>query len=185
MIGFEDLKPKIKIILEGQPYEIISLVHISKARGKAIISAKLKNLKTGTLVSKTFRPKDEFEEAQFEEINLKFLYQSKGNFYFLKNSQKISLSEKVIKNKKNFLKNGQTVKGLLFKNELINILLPIKISLKVISAPPSVKKERETGGTKKVLLETGAEIDVPLFIKEGDLVEINTQTGTYVRRIKS
>lgn len=187
MLSYSELKKGVKIILDSEPCEIIEASHLFKGRGHSVLQVKLKNLITGNLISKTLRPSDVFEEAEVPKIEAKFLYQHQGKFFFseTKNSAKrFDLTVEQIGEQGKFLKPNQIIEGIIFKNKVINISLPIKINLKVIEAPPGVKGGRAEPGTKTVTLETGAKINAPLFIEEGDIIEINTQTGEYVRRIE-
>ena len=187
MISYNELEKGIKIILEGDPYEIIDIFPLFKGRGHSVLQTKLKNLKTGNVISRTFHPSDKFEEAEILEIEAKFLYSHRGKYFFCEKDnppKRFDLIAEQIGEKRNFLKQNQIVKALIFKNEIINISLPIKINLRVIEAPPAIKGQSAQAGTKKVTLETGAKIDVPLFIEQGDIIEVNTETGEYVRRIE-
>jgi len=158
-----------------------------KGRGHSVLQVKLKNLITGEITSKTFHPSDNFEETEITKIKVKFVYSHRGKFIFCKEntpSERFELSEKQISSAIKFLKENQIIEGIIFKGKVINVSLPIKIQLKVKEAPPGVKGDRTQGGNKIVVLETGAEITVPLFIKKGDIIEINTEKGEYVRRIE-
>jgi elongation factor P len=187
MLSFSDLKKGVKIILDHQPYEIIEASFLFKGRGHSVLQAKLKNLIAGNLISKTFHPSDTFEEAEISKIEAKFLYSHRDKFFFCKEedpSFRFELTKDQIGFGAQFLKANQKIEALQFKNKIINISLPIKVQLKVIEAPPGIKGERAQAGTKPVTLETGATINVPLFVETGDIIEINTQTGQYVKRVE-
>ena len=187
MIDYSDLKRGIKIILDNQPHEIIEAFPVFKGRGHSVLQVKLKNLITGNVISETFHPADNFEEAELQKIKAKFLYSHQGQYFFSeeKNSAyRFNLDEEQIGQNSQFLKPNQIVEGLIFNDKVINISLPIKIQLKVTEAPPGLKGERAQAGTKIVTLETKALINVPLFVQEGDIIEVNTETGKYVRRIE-
>ena len=187
MLSHTNLKKGIRFILQGEPYEVLESSFVFKGRGSSIVQTKIKNLITGNLISKTFHPSDIFEEAELSKIEAKFLYQHRDKFFFCeaKNpTKRFDLTSEQIGEQGKFLKPDQIVEGIIFENKIINVSLPIKINLKVIEAPPGVKGGRAEPGTKNVTLETGAKINVPLFIEEGDIIEINTQTGEYVRRIE-
>ena len=187
MLDYSELKKGTRIILSNQPHEIIEASSIFKGRGHSTLQVKLKNLVTGNVVSQTFHPSDSFEEAELEKIKAKFIYSNKGQYFFSEEdnpSKRFSLTEEQIGESSQFLKPNQQVEGIIFNDRVITISLPIKIPLKVIEAPPGLKGGRSQPGTKTVTLETKAEINVPLFIREGDIIEINTQTAEYVRRIE-
>ena len=187
MLTHNDLKKGVKFILEGEPYEVLESSFVFKGRGSSIVQTKIKNLITGNVISKTFHPGEKFEEAEISKINAKFLYSHRDKFFFSKGddpSFRFKLTKEQIGLGVQFLKPNQLVEALKFKNKVINISLPIKINLKVIEAPPGIKGGRAEPGTKQVTLETEATINVPLFIESGDIIEVNTETGEYVRRVE-
>lgn len=186
MLSYSELKRKSRIILDNEPYEIIETSSTVKARGGSVLQTKLRNLKTENIISKTFHPGDMFEEPEILKSEVKFLYSHKDKFVFSEkdnSSKRFELTIQQVGEKRDFLKLNQIIEALIFKNEVINISLPIKINLKVKEAPPSVKGESQSGN-KSVVLETGAKITVPSFIKTGDVIEINTETREYVRRVE-
>lgn len=187
MIDYSELKKGIRIIFNNQPHEIIESFPVFKGRGHSVLQVKLKNLINGNIISQTFHPSDNFEEAELEKIKAKFLYSHRGKYWFSYQedpSKRFELGESEIGETAKFLKPNQEVEGLVFEGKIINISLPIKIQLEVTEAPPGVKGSRSQPGTKIVTLETGAKIDVPLFVQEGDIIEINTETGRYVKRVE-
>ena len=187
MLAHNDLKKGIEFILEDQPYEVLDSSFVFKGRGSSVVPAKIKNLITGAIISRTFHPGEKFEEAEVEKIKAKFLYCHRDNFFFSQendshsrfNLLKSTIGESVI-----FLKENQIVEAIKFKEKIINVYLPIKVNLKVAEAPPGTKGDRAQSGNKIVVLETGAQINAPLFIKVGDIVEVNTDKGEYVRRVE-
>ncbi len=187
MLAFNNLKKGVRIILDGNPYEIIEAAPLFKGRGHSVLQAKIKNLITGNVISQTFHPSDVFEEAELKKLQAKFLYAHRNQYFFSEINQlskRFNLNQEQIGSQAQFLKPGQIVETLVYKEKIINISLPIKVNLKVIEAPPGVRAGRAEAGTKQVVLETGATISVPPFVKEGDIVEVNTQTDEYVRRIE-
>ncbi len=185
MLSYFDLRKGTKFILEGQPYQVLTFKQMGKAQDVVVAQTKIKNLITGKVFEKNFHQGDAFEEAELEKIEIRFIYSRRGEFWFCKENNpagRFSLAENIIGENKQFLKPNMILEGLLFQNKIINVSLPIKVRLKVIEAPPGVKGDRAQGGTKTVTLETGSRINAPLFIKEGDVVEINTETGEYVKR---
>jgi len=202
MLNFSQLDKGITIIIDNQPYEILEASRFFKGRGRSVLQVKVKNLITGAIISKTFHPSDSFEEAEIKKIKAKFLfskeerkqgsaegrflYSHRDQFFFSKENDpsfRFSLNEEIIGENSKFLKQNLIVEALLFQDKIINVSLPIKLNLKVIEAPPGVQGSRSQPGTKTVTLETKAKINTPLFIKEGDVIEINTETGQYVRRL--
>lgn len=186
MISYSDLSKGQKIIMSGQPYEILEAHPMFKGRGHSVLQSKLRNLITGEIISYTFHPSDSFPEAEIEKIKAVFIYSHRGKYVFSEKDNprnRFEIDENVLGKAKDFLKAGQEVDAILFEDKVVNISLPIKIQLKVIEAPPGIKGGRAQPGTKQVILETGAKIDVPLFVEKGDIIEINTEDFEYVRRV--
>jgi elongation factor P len=187
MLTYFDLRKGVRFILDGQPYEVLDFKQIGKAQDVVVAKVKIKNLINGKIVERNFHQDDTFEEAEIEKIKVKFIFQKRGKYNFCEAenpSKRFELEEERIGESAKFLKTGMILDGLKFEGKIVNIVLPIKVQLKVIEAPPGVKGERAQAGTKQVILETGAKINVPLFVEVGDVVEVNTETGEYVRRIE-
>lgn len=187
MISHSEIKKGVKIIVEGQPYEVLESMPLKKAQRRVVIQAKIKNMLTGSVVETNFHQGDMFQEAEVEKISVKFIYASRGKYVFCYEndpSNRFEFTQEQIGSASKFLKSGEIVEGLVFEEKIVNISLPIKVSLKVTQASPGVKGDSAQGANKTVTLETGAEVIVPLFIEEGDVLEINTENGQYVRRIE-
>jgi len=186
MLTHTDLKKGVKIILDKEPYEVLEARPLKKAQRRPVIQSKIKNLITGSVFDRNFHQGDTFQEAEILRLKAKFVYNHRQLYFFCqedKPSKRFDLTAEQIGSQIKFLKANQTVEALIFNEKVINISLPIKVQLKVIEAPPGIRGDRAQGGTKIVSLETGAKISVPLFIKENDLIEINSQTEEYVKRI--
>ena len=187
MLSYFDLRKGVRFILDGQPYEVLEFQQVGKAQNVFVARTKIKNLITGKVIERNFHQDDSFEEAEIEKVKVKFIYSRRGKFCFseLENPRnRFELEEERIGQGARFLKENFILDGLKFEGKIINVSLPIKVQLKVIEAPPGVKGERAQPGTKQVTLETGAKINVPLFIETGDIIEVNTETGEYVRRVE-
>jgi len=187
MVSYSELQKGVRVLLEGDPHEIIEGAPMFKGRGHSVFQAKLKNLKTGNVVSRTFHPSDNFEDAKVSKKEVKFIYSHGDKYVFSEKddpAKRFELSSGKIGEKRNFLKENEILEALVFKEEVINISLPIKTQLKVVQAPPGIKAGRAEAGTKQITLETGAQINVPLFIEQGDIIEVNTETREYVRRVE-
>jgi len=186
MLTYFDLRRGVRFILDGQPYEVLDSLQIKVAQRRSVMRIKAKNLISGQVIEKTLQQSDRFEEAEIDKIDLKFLYSHKGNYCFcrLENpSERFNFVESQIGESAKFLKANQVSQGIIFDEKIINIILPIKVELKVAEAPPGVKGDRASSGNKMVTLETGANINVPLFIQADDIIEVNTETGEYTRRV--
>lgn len=187
LIPYPELRKGTRIIYNNQPYEIIEASTMFKARGSSVLQARLKNLITGNMISQTFKGSDSFEEAELLKLKAKFIYSHKDKYIFSESnnpSKRFELSKEQIGDMDKFLRSNQEVEALIFGEKIINISLPIKINLKVAQAPPGTKGDRAQSGNKLVTLETGAEINVPLFIQQDDIIEVNTEKSEYVRRIE-
>lgn len=187
MLSYFDLRKGVKFILDGQPYEVLEFKQIGKAQDVVVAKTKIKNLITGKVIEKNFHQDEVFEEAEISKVEVKFLYFHREKFGFCEISNpknRFELTKEQIGEGAKFLKQNQILTGLKFKGKIINVNLPIKIQLKVIEAPPGIKGDRAQAGTKMAVLETGAKINVPLFVEAGDIIEVNTETGEYVRRIE-
>lgn len=185
MLEFNDLKLNKIISLNNQPYKIISAQHSKQARSNAVLRTKLKNLINGEVLEKTFNSGDKVEQANLERTKANYLYNDAENFYFMnqKTFEQFSLNKNTIGEQKKYLIEGTTVDVLKFNEEPVSIGLPNKTDFKVISSPPGIKGDTAGTATKLVTIETNTKIKCPLFIKEGDIIKINTETGEYVERV--
>ncbi|MEA3292972.1 MAG: elongation factor P [Patescibacteria group bacterium] len=187
MISFNKIKKGLTLIISNEPCEILEAKPLFKGRGHSILQAKIKNLVTKNIILKTFHPSETFEEVELNKIEANFLYSHRNRYYFSKKneaSQRFDLTKEQIGSSVKFLKPGQSIEGIIFNEKIINISVPVKVHLSVVEAPPGIRGNRSQSGTKVVTLETGAQISAPLFINIKDVVEINTETGEYSRRIK-
>lgn len=183
-MGLADLKNGVIIEINNTPFEILESQHVKLGRGGAFVKAKLKNLKTGEILETTFKREGEIKLAEISSVKAQFLYQDGENFYFMRqdNFDQFSLNKKILEEKSQLLKEGEEVEIIFFEEKPISLKLPPTLVLKVIKTEPGLKGNRESAGTKPATLETGLTIQVPLFIKEGDLIKINTEKMTYLQR---
>lgn len=187
MINYNDLKPGTVFILDGQPYQVVDFSFVRMQQRKPVAQTKIRNLINGKVISRNFQHTDSFEEAEIKYREVKFLYNHRDKFVFCEindPSGRFEISEEQIGDMAKYLKPNSTVQIMKFEDKIVNVLLPIKMELKVIEAPPSIKGNTAQGGVKAVKIETGATINVPLFVGEGDIIRINTQTGEYIERVE-
>lgn len=185
MLNYNDLKPGIFMIFEGQPYVVAEFHFLRMQQRKPVVQTKIKNIITGKTIEKTFQPSDKFEEAEIETRQIKYLYSNKDERWFCDKdnpSARFNLSDNVVGRNADLLKSNSIVNAKIFDEKIIGVELPIKVDLKVIEAPPSMKGNTAQGGSKQVKVETGAMINTPLFINDGDVIVINTETREYVER---
>jgi elongation factor P len=186
MLTHTDLKKGVQFIYEGQPWEVLEADAMKMAQRRPVIQSKIRNLIDGRVQEKNFQQGDVFDEADLQKKDIKFLYQNKGQYFFCEindPSKRFFFTEEQIGNQAKYLKPNEIVTGILFEEKIITFKLPIKVELKVKESAPGVKGDRAQGGTKSATLESGAEIQVPLFVEEGDVIEVNTELGTYVKRV--
>ncbi len=187
MLSYFDLRKGVDFILDGEPYEVIEFQQIGKAQDVVVARTKIKNLINGKVFERNFHQENRFEEANLEKLEVKFLYSHRGRIGFCEvkdPSKRFELTEEQVGYSIKFLKPNQILTGIKFQDKIINILLPIKVQLKVTEAAPGLKGDRSQSGTKSVVLETGIQINVPLFVEQDDIVEVNTETGEYMRRVE-
>ena len=186
-LSYNELKIGTIFIKDGEPWKVIEYAFVRMQQRKPVVQLKIENLVSGKVVDYSAHQNEEYEEAEIDTTTVIFIYQSRGEFWFNEKGNpknRFTLSVDVIGKAAQFLKTNLEVTAYKFGEKVINVELPIKMDLKVIEAPPAVKGNTAQGGTKVVTLETGAKVDVPLFINEGDILRINTTTGEYVERVE-
>ncbi|MBM3256536.1 MAG: elongation factor P [Candidatus Moranbacteria bacterium] len=184
MLSLSEVKVGAKVELDGAPCEVIWREHSKIGRAGAVLRTKIRDLRTGNILSRTFQGNETLPEANISSIKAQYLYTAGGDYYFMdeENYDQFSLSQKQLGNAVNFLVEGTRINIWVYQEIPINVDLPIKMDLKVEEAPPGIKGNTADGGTKQVKLETGYKLNVPLFIKKGDVIRVNTKEGTYVER---
>jgi len=186
MLEYNEAKEGKYIVFEDEPYEVISSHVFRKQQRKPVNAAKLRSLLSGQIVEHSFHASDKVEEADIDKKGVKYLYTNKGEYWFSEASdpsKRFKLPEKLIGPAAKFLKPNILVDAMLFEDKIIGLKLPIKMELKVTEAHDTTRGNTAQGATKTVKLETGTEIQVPMFIKEGDIVRVNSETGEYEDRI--
>ncbi len=184
MININDIKNGMTVIIEGNIYLILEFLHVKPGKGPAFVRIKLKNLRTGSTIEKTFNTNIKLEKAIIEKMPMQYLYGSGDvyNFMNMETYEQIELSKKQIGDDAKFLKEGLEVDVTFYKGELLGITLPEKISYTVTAAEPAVKGNTATNATKEVELENELKVKVPLFISEGDTIVVSTKDGKYDSR---
>jgi elongation factor P len=184
MLNFNEIKTGRIIKINSEPFVIIKTDHHKMGRGGAVLKIKGRNLINGNVLERTYQGTEKAEEANTETKKANFMYQDKDEVYFMDNDnfEQFSLASEEVGEAIKFLKEGVDVDVLYFEDKPVSVSLPVKMEFKVVSAPPSVKGNSAGNVTKQVKIETNALINVPLFINEGDIIKINTDTGEYVER---
>lgn len=187
MLNYNEAVQGKFIVVDGEPFEVLTSHVFRKQQRKPVNQVKMRNVKTGKVAERTFHLQDTFEEADITEKPVVYIYKSKGEYWFHeegKPQNRFQLPEAMLGAQARFLKEKSTLKALEFDDEFIGIKFPIKVDLAVTEAPPGIKGDTAQGGTKQITLETGATINAPLFINVGDVIRINTDTGDYVERVE-
>ncbi len=184
MMGISDIKTGKKIVFEGNPYSVIHHEHSKTGRAGAVLRTKLKNLRTGAVLERTFQGSERVEEADVVKAKAQYLYREDDAYVFMdmESYDQFSLSDVVMGGSERYLVEGTEVTVLQFDGSPLAIELPPKITLLVVDAPPGIRGDSVSSGDKLVKLETGLEVTTPLFVKEGDRIVVNTEKGTYVSR---
>lgn len=180
-----DFRKGLKIEYKAEPYIIVDFLHVKPGKGGAFVRTKLKNLVTGNILEETFRSGEKFSIPDLEESEMQCLYESEGNFCFMDtgNFEQYFLSDKQLGEALGFMKENVIVKILLYAKKPIAVEMPNFVDLAVVKTDPGVKGDTASGGTKPATLETGAVIQVPLFINEGDFVKVDTRKREYIERV--
>lgn len=185
MIDVHQLRKGTTFTLDGELYKVIDFQHHKPGRGKAVIRTKIRNLRTGTTIDKNFISGDRVEDVRVDRIAVQYLYND-GTFYYFMNKEtyeQIPLSFAVLEDSIKYLIDNMELNISVFDGEPIDVELPINVDLEVVEAPMAIAGDTATGATKEVTLESGLKISVPLFVKEGDVVRVDTRTDEYVTRV--
>lgn len=191
MLEYNEITERKYVVFEDEPYEVIDSHVFRKQQRKPVNAVKMRNMITGRIVEHSFHVSDKAEEADISKREVKYLYANKGEYWFCEASdlsKRFTLPAALVGDAGKFLKPNIIVEAMIYDDDsdegkIIGLKLPVKMDLKVTEAHPAVKGNTAQGGTKAVVLETGAEIQVPMFINEGDTVRVNTETGQYTDRV--
>ena len=189
MLSYNELKVGTIFTRAGDPdpYKVLEYAFIRMQQRKPVAQLKIKNLISGKVLPVTAHQNESFEEVEIDIVPVNFIYHRNGEYWFHekgKPAARFKLEDDIMGETGHLLKANTEVKAYKFGEKVINVELPVKVDLTVTEAPPAVKGDTANGGTKTVTLETGGTVNVPLFIGEGDIVRINTQTGEYVERVE-
>lgn len=184
MFNINDIKTGITFVYEDNIYSVIEFSHVKPGKGAAFVKAKIKNLRTGSIVEKTFNSSIKLEKAIIEKKAMQFLYAS-GDLYIFMNMEtyeQIELSKEQLGDNVNYLTEGLSVDVSFYKGELLGIILPDKITVEIVKTEPAVKGNTTNNATKDAVIETGLIVKVPLFVEQGEKIIISTSTGKYDSR---
>ena len=185
MISAGDFRNGITIELEGNIYQIIEFQHVKPGKGAAFVRTKLKNIKSGGVVEKTFRPTEKCPQARIERKDYQYLYNDGEMYNFMDNEtfEQIALTEEKVGDAMKFVKENDNVKMVSYQGDIFSIEPPMFAELEVTETEPGVKGDTATNVTKPATVETGAQVAVPIFVNQGDKIQIDTRTGEYLKRL--
>lgn len=186
MIATADFRNGSRIMVEGDPYYIVEFQHVKPGKGGAFVRTKLKSYKTNNVLDRTFRSGERFEEPDLEEREMQFLYAAGDSYTFMdtKTFEQFTYEKKQLGENADLLKENMISKILVYEHRPIAVELPIFIELKVVDGEPGVRGDTASGGTKPVIVETGAVIKVPLYLEIGEIIKIDTRSREYVERVR-
>lgn len=186
MLAYNEVKPGVAVVVDGEPYVCTWNNIMKKQQRRPVNQTKLRHLIKGNSIEYSFQQSDKLEEAEIEKKPAMYIYNRNGEWFFhdvKDKSKRFTLPEDVVGESGKFLKGNTEIETQSFNDSIFAVKLPIKVELKVTEAPPDVRGNTAQGGSKVVTLETGATLSVPMFVKEGDVIRINTETGEYVERV--
>ncbi len=185
MISSNDFKRGQTILYNDNIWKVIEFQHVKPGKGQAFVRSKLKNLRTGANQDVTFRAGEKVDTAHIETRTMQYLYETDGMHTFMDTAtyEQIAIPTAQIEDELKFLKDGDEAEVMTYEGEVIGVQLPAKVHLEVVATEPGIRGDTQSGGSKPATLETGAVITVPLFVNKGDILEVNTEEGTYSSRV--
>ena len=186
MYDTSDIRKGLKIQIDGEPYIVVDFQFVKPGKGTAFTKTRIKNLITGAVLDKTYRSGEKFEPASIDEREMQFLYKDGENYCFMDNTsyEQVLVSGDVVGDSSQLMPDNLNVNVLFFDERPIGITLPNFVELEVTHTEPGVKGDTASGATKPATLSTGATVNVPLFVEEGEVLKIDTRTSSYVERVK-
>ena len=186
MFTTSDFRKGLKIEIGGEPFTIVDFQHVKPGKGGAFVRTRLKSLTSGNVLEMTFRSGDKVDKPDLEEREMQFLYETNGEYHFMdtNNYEQLFLTGEHLGDSKGFLKENLVIKALFHNKRPLGIEVPMFVELKVTQTEPGVRGDTATGATKPATLESGAVIQVPLFVNEGDILRVDTRTREYITRVK-
>ena len=184
LVSTAEFKKGLRIVFDGEPYTIVDFQHVKPGKGGAFIRTKLKHMRSGKVIDNTFRSGEKVELVDFEEKHMQYLYRDdRYHFMDTESYEQLSLSPEEVGDARDYLKENTEVDVLYIGGRPVTVELPNFVELAIAKTDPGVRGDTAQGGTKPARLETGASVQVPLFLNEGDVVKIDTRTGEYLGRV--
>jgi elongation factor P len=187
MASTSDFRPGMTIRMDGELWTVVEFQHVNPGNWRAFVRTKLKNLKSGKVIENRFRAGESIEPVRIETKEFQYLYHDGVMYVFMDKEtyDQINVEEKVVGEGAQFLKEGESVDIAFNGNEIVALEIPITVELKIIETVPGVRGDTATGAQKPAKVESGATVNVPLFINEGDMIKVDTRTGQYIERVKA
>lgn len=184
MISTNDFRTGLTIELEGDVYQVIDFQHVKPGKGSAFVRSKLRNIRTGAVIEKTFNAGEKIPKARIERREMQYLYNDgkEYNFMDMETYDQITMTADQLGDTVKYLKENMNIQVLSFQGRSIGVELPNFVELEVVETSPGIKGDTASGGSKPATLETGAVVQVPFFINVGDRLQIDTRTGNYIKR---
>ena len=184
MISSNDFRSGVTIVLDGSVWRVIEFLHVKPGKGSAFVRSKLKNAQTGNVIEKTFRAGESVPQANIEKLTMQHTYKDGDQFVFMdvETFEEARLDAKQIGDRVKFLKEEMEVNILFWDGKVLDVELPTSVILEITDTDPGVKGDTATGGTKPAIVETGAQVMVPLFISIGERIKVDTRDGSYLGR---
>lgn len=185
MISAGDFRNGVTVEIDGQVLQIIEFQHVKPGKGAAFVRTKLRNVINGGVVEKTFRPTEKFPSARIDRVDMQYLYQDGDQYNFMntENYEQMALSEELVGDAMKFVKENDVCKVCSYNGSVFSVEPPMFVELEITETEPGIKGDTATGASKPAIVETGAQISVPLFVNTGDKVKIDTRTGEYLSRV--
>jgi len=185
-VSTAEFRNGLKIEIDGEPYVIVDFQHVKPGKGGAFVRTKIKSLKSGNVIDRTYRSGEKVDVPELEEKTMQYLYAADKDRVFMDTTsyEQVSLNEKQLGDSINYLKENMEIKVLYHKGQPINIDIPMFVELAIAKTDPGVRGDTASGGSKPATVESGAVIKVPFYLNEGDIIKIDTRTGTFIERVK-
>lgn len=180
-----DIKKGLKLVLNDQPWIVVEAQFVKPGKGQAFTRVKLRNMATGAVVERTWKSGEKVEVAEVEERTLQYIYPEGDDFVFMdaQSGEQITVSGEKVADDKKWLSDGMTVDIVLYRGEPIGVTLPNTVVLQIVNSEPGIKGDTASGATKPAYLSTGAVVNVPLFVSEGEWIKVDTRDGSYLERV--
>ncbi len=184
MISCSDFRNGATIEIDNNVWQIVDFQHVKPGKGAAFVRTKMKNVRSGAVVERTFNPNEKFPKARIDSRQMQFLYENDGQYNFMDNEsyEQSELTVAQLGDAVKYLKENMEITINFFQGNVIGVDLPVAVALEVIETDPGIRGDTATGGTKLAKMETGCMVKVPLFINTGDILRIDTRTGDYLER---